>query len=112
MARDTFWDAWSNSAIRDWLVQHGHLRSDAQVKRDVLIELVNDKCVILRVRCSKANSLFRYNDYSARMAAYLIWPDARLRAYLREKGMDEEYLPTSRTGLLRENTIILSLRSF
>lgn len=42
-ARGTFWDAWSDSDIRDWLVQHNFLRSDAQVKRDELVKLVNDK---------------------------------------------------------------------
>ncbi|KAF8622265.1 hypothetical protein AX15_007141 [Amanita polypyramis BW_CC] len=89
VARDTLWDAWSDSDIRDWLVQNGYLRSDAQVKRDELVKLVDDK----------------YNDYSGRVAAYLTWPDARLRVYLREKGIGEEYLPKSRPGLLQETRI-------
>jgi len=37
-----------------------------------------------------------------RTAAYLAWPDARLRAFLREQGVDDNKLPGSRTGLLRE----------
>lgn len=44
---------------------------------------------------------FRYNDVWAKTAAYLAWPDARLRAYLREHGVDETQLPGTRTGLLR-----------
>ena len=43
----------------------------------------------------------RYHDYSARTAPYLVWPDARLRAYLREHNMSEDALPTSRPTLLR-----------
>jgi len=38
---------------------------------------------------------------NARTASYLTWPDARLRAYLRERGMSENNLPTTRPGLLR-----------
>jgi hypothetical protein len=30
----TPWDAWSDSDIRDWLIQHNYLRTDAQVKCD------------------------------------------------------------------------------
>ena len=50
----------------------------------------------------EANASFRYNVYSARVAEYLTWPDARLRVYLRERGISDEHLPTSRPGLLRE----------
>lgn len=32
-----------------------------------------------------------------------MWPDARLRAYLRERGISEDALPTDRPGLLRES---------
>ena len=56
---------------------------------------------------NEVNAFFRYNDYSARVAEYLIWPDARLRVYLRERGMSEELLPTSRPGLLREQINML-----
>ena len=43
----------------------------------------------------------RYNDQHAKLAAYLTWPDARLRAYLREQGVSEEYIPGDRPNLLR-----------
>jgi hypothetical protein len=35
------------------------------------------------------------------LAAYLTWPDARLRAYLREQGVGEEHIPGDRPNLLR-----------
>ena len=39
------WDAWTESEIRAWLIEHGYLRTDAQVKRDELIGLINAKYV-------------------------------------------------------------------
>jgi len=72
--------------MRDWLVGHGYLRSEAQVKRDELIKLMNDK----------------YTDVATTTSAYLTWPDARLRAYLRAHGLDDAYLPTTRPGLLHQ----------
>jgi hypothetical protein len=44
--KDTFWSAWSDNNIRQWLVDHGYIRSDAEVKRDELIKLANEKCVV------------------------------------------------------------------
>lgn len=88
-AKDTFWHAWSDNQVRDYLVENGYIRSDAQVRRDELYKLANEK----------------YNDASARTAAYLAWPDARLRAYLREHGVSEEVVPGDRPGLLQETRI-------
>jgi hypothetical protein len=47
----------------------------------------------------------RYTDIHARLAPYLTWPDARLRAYLRESGVPEDKIPSSRPGLLQETRI-------
>ncbi|KAF9478563.1 hypothetical protein BDN70DRAFT_879790 [Pholiota conissans] len=88
-AKDTFWSAWSDNAIREWLIENGHMRSDAQYKRDELIKLANEK----------------WSDEKAKLAEYLTWPDARLRAFLRQSGIPEEHLPTSRPGLLQETRI-------
>jgi hypothetical protein len=88
-ARDTIWSSWSDSDIRSWLIENGYLKSDVQAKRDELVKLINEK----------------HKDYSSRSAAYLTWPDARLRAYLRTHGMPEDGLPTSRPGLLQETRI-------
>lgn len=85
-AKNTFWDAWTDNQIKDWLVEHGYMRSDAQVKRDELIKAAEEK----------------YNDVNAKTAAYLTWPDARLRAYLREHGVSEDLVPGGRPGLLQE----------
>ncbi|KAF8335847.1 uncharacterized protein EI90DRAFT_3120102 [Cantharellus anzutake] len=85
-ALDTVWGGWTDSELRSWLIEHGYLRSDAQVKRDELVKLMNDK----------------YTDVATTVAAYLTWPDARLRAYLRTHGVDDAYVPTSRPSLLHE----------
>ena len=42
-AADTMWGAWSDSDMRAWLIEHGYLKSDAQVKRDELVKLMNNK---------------------------------------------------------------------
>jgi Putative nuclear envelope organisation protein len=42
-AASTFWNAWSDNQIRDYLTEHGYMRSDAQVKRDELVKLANEK---------------------------------------------------------------------
>ncbi|KAK7055434.1 hypothetical protein R3P38DRAFT_2847037 [Favolaschia claudopus] len=86
-AQDTVWEAWSDSQMRDWLVEHGEKTVPA--KRDQLIALMQKK----------------YDDAKGTSASYLTWPDARLRAYLRNRGLSEEGLPTSRPGLLQETRI-------
>ncbi|KAF8900184.1 hypothetical protein CPB84DRAFT_1815495 [Gymnopilus junonius] len=85
-AKDTFWHGWSDNSIRDWLITNGYMRSDAQVKRDELIKLANEK----------------WDDQVARTSAYLTWPDARLRAYLRDHGIDDSAIPEPRPILLQE----------
>ncbi|KAF7420861.1 hypothetical protein PC9H_011379 [Pleurotus ostreatus] len=85
-AKTTVWSAWSDNQIRDWLIQHGYIRSDVQMKRDELVAMIDKK----------------YKDANTRTAEYLTWPDARLRAYLRERGVDESALPGARPGLLQE----------
>nr|GAT58075.1 predicted protein [Mycena chlorophos] len=86
-AQDTLWEAWSDSQMREWLVEHGE--NTIPAKRDELIKLMQKK----------------YDDAAGLSAAYLTWPDARLRAYLRNRGIDESGLPTSRPGLLQETRI-------
>lgn len=48
-AKDTFWSAWSDNSIRQWLIEYGYMRSDAQIKRDELIKLANEKYVRFRI---------------------------------------------------------------
>jgi hypothetical protein len=111
-ATNTVWDAWTESEIRAWLIEHGYLRSDAQVEHDELVEMINAKCVspppilpnpFLLVLNQNINAdRCRYTSAANRSAEYLTWPDARLRAYLRIHGLPESQLPTSRPGLLHE----------
>jgi hypothetical protein len=86
-ALDTVYSGWTDSQMRAWLIENGYMRTETQVKRDELIKLFNDK----------------YTEASTKTADYLTWPDARLRAYLRNHDLDraESLLPTTRPGLLR-----------
>ncbi|KAE9396091.1 hypothetical protein BT96DRAFT_922351 [Gymnopus androsaceus JB14] len=89
-AKSTLISAWSLDQMREWLIEHGFLRSDAEAKRDDTIALFKEKYSTV------SSALSSYT------APYLTWPDARLRAYLRESGISEGMLPTSRPGLLQE----------
>jgi hypothetical protein len=64
-AKSTVFSGWHDSELRDYLVQHGLVKSDYEAKRDDMIKMVGDK-------------------YQATSSPYLAWPDARLRAYLRD----------------------------
>lgn len=102
-AKDTVWAGWRDSDMRSWLIEHGYMRSDsAEKKRDELVALMHDKWVINNIITGLITDMeSRYTDNSVRAAPYLVWPDARLRAYLRENGLSEAALPSSRPGLLR-----------
>lgn len=82
-AQDALWESWSDSQMREYLVERG--AKNVPAKRDELVKLMHAK----------------YDDAAGASASYLTWPDARLRAYLRNHGLDESALPTSRPGLLR-----------
>ncbi len=53
-------------------------------------------------RPREAHEREKYTDVSSCTAAYLTWPDARLRTYLHEHGVSDAKLPTSRPGLPQE----------
>ena len=82
-AKSTVFSGWHDSEIRDYLINHGLIKSDYEVKRDDMIKLIGDK----------------YQQTTA--APYLAWPDARLRAYLRDHGVDDAKY-TSRPSLVHE----------
>ncbi|KIK56582.1 hypothetical protein GYMLUDRAFT_229987 [Collybiopsis luxurians FD-317 M1] len=102
-AASTLNSAWTESQMRNWLIEQGYMRSDAQVKRDELVQLFKNK----------------YSAVSATIAPYFVWPDARLRAYLREHSLFTSAsspfsssssqqtfsLPKSRSELLQETRI-------
>lgn len=106
-AASTFWSAWSDNQIRDYLIEHGYIRSDAQIERDELEKLADEKYVARLIPSDILSHppTFRYHDFQARSAPYLVWPDARLRAYLRERGVPEDKIPGARPGLLQEARI-------
>jgi hypothetical protein len=82
-SKNTLFSGWYDSELRDWLVQHGVVKSNAELKREEMVKLIGDK----------------YTDKTA--APYLAWPDARLRAYLRDHGVDDSKY-TTRPTLLHE----------
>ncbi|KAF9073044.1 hypothetical protein BDP27DRAFT_1216537 [Rhodocollybia butyracea] len=105
-AKSTAVSAWSESQMRNWLIENGYMKSDAQAKRDEVVKMFKDK----------------YDTVSASAASYFVWPDARLRAYLREHSIlssptsssssffgspnQESFsLPKSRSELLQETRI-------
>ncbi|KAJ3847848.1 hypothetical protein EV368DRAFT_76511 [Lentinula lateritia] len=104
-AQSTLGSSWSESQMRAWLIEKGYMRSDAQVKRDELVSMFYNK----------------YYAASAAIAPYFVWPDARLRAYLREHSLIPSAsspfsssssssqqtfsLPKSRSELLQETRI-------
>ncbi|KAJ3726770.1 hypothetical protein C8R42DRAFT_573822 [Lentinula raphanica] len=103
-AQSTLSSAWTESEMRSWLIEKGYMRSDAQVKRDELVNLFKNK----------------YLAASAAVTPYFVWPDARLRAYLREHSLlfspsspftstsssqQTFSLPKSRAELLQETRI-------
>ncbi|KZV62955.1 hypothetical protein PENSPDRAFT_758355 [Peniophora sp. CONT] len=90
-AHDTMWDAWRDTDIRGWLVEHNIVSQQTadSMTREELVKKISKN----------------YDDATGRAEDYLVWPDARLRAYLREQGVGEDALPTSRPGLLQEARI-------
>ncbi|KAI0314946.1 hypothetical protein OF83DRAFT_1134392 [Amylostereum chailletii] len=90
-AEDSVWAAWRDADIRTWLVEHDYATQETADKmtREKLVKTINKK----------------YNAATARADDYLVWPDARLRAFLRENGVSEDALPTARPGLLQETRI-------
>jgi len=57
------------------------------VRRDRLVAMANEK----------------WTEGKDRTADYLVWPDARLRAFLRRNGVDDGMIPGDRPGLLRKS---------
>jgi hypothetical protein len=37
---DSVWNTWNDSDLKAWLVEHGKVAPDAQIKRDKLVKLV------------------------------------------------------------------------
>lgn len=133
-AQDQAYSSWDESQAKAWLIEHGIIKSDAQLKKEKLQRLVADNYATasdtiyggwkdsdmrdwliqhgyLRSDAQvKRDELYKlmndkYTDVASTTASYLTWPDARLRAYLRSNGVDDKYVPTTRPGLLQETRI-------
>lgn len=131
---DSVYSTWSDSQLNQWLVQQNIIKSDAQIKRDKMMKLIQDnynsaastfwsawsdnqiRDYLIEQGYSSSDAQVKrdelvklanekYTDIHARSAPYLAWPDARLRAYLRERGVPEDMVPTARPGLLQETRI-------
>ncbi|KAG6819865.1 hypothetical protein H0H93_007850 [Arthromyces matolae] len=131
---DSVYCAWSDSQLKAWLVDHGIVKSNAQVNREKMRKLVENNYLSAKSTLSSSWSDSQVRDYlvehgyiddrtaskkkrddllklfqdkyhSAVTPSYLAWPDARLRAYLRQHHVPEEKLPLSRPSLLQETRI-------
>jgi len=90
-ALDTLYMGWSDSQIKDWMVSNGYIKSDVQKRREELLKQFHEKY------SGVAGAV------NGRAAEYLTWPDARLRAFLRERDFDEKkVIPGDRPGLVQE----------
>jgi len=100
-ATSTILSTYSDSSLRNWLIEKGYLRSDAQVKRDQLVAMVSER---YNDAVAKGDEFFTQTKHTV-LGNYLTWPDARLRAYLRQHGLSEDKIPGDRPGLLQETRI-------
>jgi len=130
-AQDTAYSDWDESELKAWLVDHGIIKSNAQIQKEKLQKLVADNYATAldtayggwresdmrewlitkgylrsdaQVKRDELHKLMsdKYTVLRDTSAEYLTWPDARLRAYIRADGVDEKYIPTTRPGLLQE----------
>jgi len=82
---DTVWSTWSDSQLKQWLVEHGVIKSDAQVTRDKMTKMIQ---FVISVTISIGDSLRfnRDNYYSAKDTFWRAWSDNQIRDYLVENG--------------------------
>lgn len=83
---DNVWSTWSDSQLKQWLVEHGVIKSDAQVTRDKMTKMIQ---FVISFPTSIGNSLVRFNrdNYiSAKDTFWHAWSDNQVRDYLVENG--------------------------
>lgn len=85
-SQDQIFSSWTDSDLRNYLIQNGWIKSDYEAKRDEYIKLAQ----------KHGSSL------TDTTKDYISWSDARLKAYLRSTGLSLEKTPSSREGLMRE----------
>ena len=57
-ASDTIFGGWKESDMRAWLVEHGYIKSDAQIQRDKLLNLMNAKYANAFVNADVAHCIY------------------------------------------------------
>lgn len=80
----SYWSAWTDSDLRNWLIANGYLKSEAQATRDQLL----------------ADAQKYGNDLAETGRSYASWSDSKLKEYLSATGLNKT--PTTREGLMRE----------
>lgn len=80
------YSSWTDSDLRNYLIQNNYIKSDFQAKRDEYISLAQK----------------HGSSWADSTKEYINWSDARLKAYLRQTGLSLEKTPTTRDGLMRE----------
>lgn len=83
---DEIYSSWTDSDLRNWLIQNGYVKTDFEAKRDEMVDTVQKNAVSL--------------TDSAR--EYFSWSDNRLRTYLAQTGLTVDRQPSTREQLLRE----------
>lgn len=93
-AQDNLVAGWKESDMRDWLIQHGYLKSDAQAAKDDVSSLSRYFGPKIRRLKADANlaqiaSSFaqHYGKVVNKSSSYLSWSDARIKGWLRSKGV-------------------------
>ena len=87
---DTVWSTWSDSQLKQWLVEHDVIKSDTQVTRDKMTKMIQ---FVISFPFSIGGSLVRFNRdnyYSAKDTFWHAWSDNQVRDYLVENG----YIPS------------------
>ena len=68
LMQDSVYSGWSDSQMKDWLIEHGLIKSDAQLQREKLQKLVAD------------------NYANAKSTVWSSWRDSDMREWLIEHG--------------------------
>lgn len=86
LIQDTTYSQWTDSQMRDWLIEHGIIKSDAQLQRENLEKLLSD------------------NYSNAKDTVWSSWSESAMREWLIEHG----YLKTDAQKTREELVALMS----
>lgn len=82
---DKVYNAWSDSELKSWLVDHNVIKPEAQVKREKLIKIIS--CACSPPTCTDPVSFIHSDNYSsARGTIWSSWSDSEIRTWLIDNG--------------------------